>query len=445
VTSSSGMALSLGLVCAAACGPAHARQQLPPPAAEGIFLGDRGFAQGLMTALQEGDLGGAFALLEARPEIAETPAGVRLHAELLNRLGRTTEAIRLLEGHLTRSGHDAVARFQVGEIQFAARRDRAATLAYRLALAGDLDFQRRQIVKTRLGAIEARRDLRISLSGAIAPDSNINNATSASTIDLFGLPFALSDDARRRSGVAASIGGTVERRLAISPRYALRVGASAAFLDTSNRQFDQSQVGLFAGPDVQLGRYARLSLAATYRDIDFGGADLETWRGLLANGEAYADSRTRWDGSAHLDRIHSQRSAAWSGWFYGTQASRTRFLGPSALWRASLAFDIHDLAEPESDYREVQVMAGRLFALPLSSLGYIEPYGRERAFDQRSSVFGVRRLDRELGVNVRISKRDWSYRGAFPYVQAIISRSSSNVTLGRYSRQRIEFGFTREF
>lgn len=452
MTAFSRTALGLSLACAVAVfhpalaqAQAEAQDNASTSGADRVFLGDHGFAQGLTTALQEGDLGAALMLIETRPDIAQTPAGVRLHAELLNRLGRTSEAITLLEGHLTRFGDDAIARFQVGEIQFAARRDRAATLAYRLALSGELDAPRRQIAQSRLSAIEARRDLRISLSAAVVPDSNINSATSASTIDLFGLPFALSDEARRRSGVAASIGGTIERRIAFSQRYALLVGGSAALLDGSNRSFDQNQVGVFAGPEVRLGPYTRISLAATYRDIDFGGADLETWRGLQAAGETYADSRTRWEGSTHLDRIHSQRSSAWSGWFYGAQASRTRFLGPSALWRASVAADVHDLAGPEADYRETQVMAGRLFALPFSSLGYVEPYGRERAFDQRSSVFGARRVDREFGINFRISKRDWSYKGAFPYVQTIVSRSWSNIALGRYSRQRIELGLTREF
>lgn len=439
-----GLALACALPLATAAFAQDPGASLPPGGVV-AFAGDQGFSRALITALTGGDLPGALLLLESRPDIAGTPAGVRLRAELLVRLGRSPEATALLEGHLARESTDAIARFQVGEIHFDGRQDGSAILAYRLALAGDLDPVRRQVIQGRLATVEARRDLRITISVAVAPDSNINNATTASTIDLFGLPFTLSDDARRRSGVGMAIGASVERRLVLSERYALTAGGSLSLLDASNRTFDQSQIGLFVGPELRLPGQTRINLAATYRDIDFGGSDLETWSGLQLGGQTYADTRTRWDASAHFDRIHSQRGAALSGSTYGVRANRTRFLGPSALWRAGLALDVHDLAGSEADYHDVHATVGRLFALPFSSLAYVEIYAHRRTFDQRSSAFGVRRDDREIGVSLRVSKRDWIVLKAFPYVQATASHASSNVALGRYTRQRIEFGLTRDF
>jgi len=437
-------AMAAALVLASA-----ASAQEPPASAEAdvsmAFMSDRRFADDLTAALRAGDLRTALALLEARPDIAGLAAGVRLRAELLARLERSSEALGLLEGHLTQDSNDAVARFQVAEIHFVARRDSSASLAYRLALAGRLDPLRRQLIQERLAAIDARRRLRLSFSVAMAPDSNINGATSASTIDLYGLPFVLSDDARRRSGVAASLGMSVERRQPLLERYALVAGAAVSLLDAPNRTFDQSQIGLFAGPEMRVGRHGRVALAATYRDIDFGGEDLETWWGLQLTGQGYADAQTRWDGAIRLDRIDNRRAAESSGLAYGAQVNRTRYLGPAELWRASLVFNTHDLAASEAGYREGYLAVGRLFPLPFATLAYVEPYGRMRNFTEHSSAFGVRREDREFGINLRISKRDWTFRNAFPYVQAILSRSSSNVALGRYSRQRIEFGLTREF
>jgi hypothetical protein len=421
----------------ASSGAARAQEPFAP--------NDQAFAEALTPALRGADYGAALTLLDARPDIAALPAGVRLRAELLAKLGRASEAIALLEGHLARDTSDALARYQVGELHFAAHRDRSATLAYRLALAGALDPTRRSIVEARLDTIEARRDLRISLSGSIVPDSNLNGATSATTVNLYGLPFTLSDDARRRSGVTASLSGSVERRITVSGPYSVSLGASAVVVDASGRTFDQSQIALFAGPEIRLANHSRLGLLATLRDIDFGGADLETWRGLQLDGEVYADGQTRWDGSIHLDRIYNVRSAAFDGWSYGLQANRTRFLGPSALWRASLDVDAHELASAEMSYRDTRLAVGRLFALPLSTLGYLEPYGQRRQFAAPSSVFGVRRADREVGASFRVSRRDWRVMGAFPFVQVVVARATSNVALGRYTRQRLEFGFTRDF
>uniref|UniRef100_UPI0025CBF33D surface lipoprotein assembly modifier n=1 Tax=uncultured Caulobacter sp. TaxID=158749 RepID=UPI0025CBF33D len=406
---------------------------------------NRAFAQALVRDLRDQDHAAALALIGARPDIAATPAGVRLRAELLVKLGRRDEAIVLLERHLTQDDQDALARFQLGEIHFAARRDRAATLSYRLALAGQLDPTRRAIATGRLSAIEARRDLRLSFSASITPDSNINGATNATSVELFGLPFTLSDDARRRGGVSASVGASVERRWRLSDHLALSAGAATFVMDAPGRTFDQSQWSLEAGPELRVNDRLRLELAASYRDIRFGGAALETWTGLRTTLEAYPRHDLRWDGAAHLDHIDGRRGPAFDGWSYGAQVGRTRFLGPSALWRASLAIDTHDLADAQLSYAEARLSGGRLFPLPLSALAYVEPYAQTRRFGARSALFGVRRLDREYGVSARISRRDWRVLGAFPFVQLSASRATSNVALGRYDRQRIEFGFTRDF
>ncbi|WP_425997730.1 surface lipoprotein assembly modifier [Caulobacter sp. DWR1-3-2b1] len=430
------------VLAALATSPAQARQAEPPLA---IGEANRDFADALMRDLRVQDHAAALTLIETRADIAATAAGVRLRAELLAKLGRSSEAIALLEAHLTQDDNDALARYQLGEIHFAARRDRSATLAYRLALAGQLDPQRRAIAAARLTAIEARRGLTLSFSASIAPDSNINGATDATSVSLFGLPFTLSDDARRQSGVAASLGMSAERRWRLSESLAVKVGGTILAVDTPGRSVDQSQWALYAGPTLRLNDRAQLDLAATYRDIRFGGAALESWQGAQASAEIYVRQDLRWDGLVHLDRIDSRRGAAFDGWSYGLRAGRTRFLGPSALWRASAVVDVRDLVEPQASYGEARLATGRLFALPFTILAYVEPYAQARRFAQRSSLFGVRRLDREVGVTARLSRRDLYVLGAFPFIQVTASRAVSNVPLGRYARQRMEFGFTRDF
>lgn len=406
---------------------------------------DRALANALLVALTSGDFATALALLEGHPDLTQTPEGLRLKAELLVQLARADEAVVLLEGHLASDGADALARYQLGEIHFAARRDVSATLAYRLALVGNLDPLRRQRVQERLAALESRRRVRITASFGVAPDSNINNATSAGAIDLYGLPFVLSDDARRRSGVAASFNGGLERRWPVSDGLSVLAGGSIAVLDSSGGAFDQRQIGVFAGPEIKLGQDRRASLSATYRDAAFGGEPLETWTGVRIEGEAYVDQKSLWNVAVRRDRIDNVRSSEWSGSSYGGQVSRTRFLGPSAFWRASATVDTYDLGGAESGYQIVQLSAGRLFTAPFATLAYVEPYSRWRDFERRSVAFGVRRQDYEIGLNVRVSKRDWAVRNAFPYVQAVFLKSSSNVVIGDYSRQRVEFGLTRTF
>lgn len=405
----------------------------------------RDFASSLAQALAAGDLRTALALLDTRPDISESADGIRLKAALLARLGRNDEAMSLLEGWMAANGDDALARFQVGEIHFATGRLGPARLSYRLALSGALDPVRSKIVQERLAEIEAARKLRISITASVAPDSNLNNATSAGTVDLFGLPFTLSEDARRQSGVTASMAVAVERRWPISESLSIQAGGSFFVLDAPGRTFDQHQLNLFIGPEFRSGIRHSISTVATYREISLGGAPFETAHGVRVSGAVYPDARTGLAATAYIDRIDNRLVDDLDGWSGGLQLSRTRYLGPNALWRASLTTASYDLLGAEADYRLVQIAAGRLTPLPFGVSAYVEPYVRRRAFERPSTVFGVRRDDRELGLTLRLSKRNLIVHGAFPYVQVVASRSWSNVSLGDYSRQRFEFGLTRDF
>lgn len=57
----------------------------------------------------------------------------------------------------------------------------------------------------------ARKRATGSLSLALAPDTNVNTSTSAQTVNIFGLPFQLDDQARATSGigVVAAFGFTL--------------------------------------------------------------------------------------------------------------------------------------------------------------------------------------------------------------------------------------------
>ena len=69
--------------------------------------------------------------------------------------------------------------------------------------------------RRRYGETKASARRRWSVSGALAlaPDSNINTATSAREIALFGFPATLSEDARETSdvGLTADVAGSHER------------------------------------------------------------------------------------------------------------------------------------------------------------------------------------------------------------------------------------------
>ena len=123
----------------------------------------------------------------------------------------------------------ALAYFRAGE-------DSSAAYHFRQVL-GDEDLP--PVVRARtlafLDTIRRRKTWSVNAAVALAPDSNINAATSSREVNLFGLPAQLSEDARQTSGLGlnASISGGYEAR--ISPDLRFRTGASL-----STRTYEQS-------------------------------------------------------------------------------------------------------------------------------------------------------------------------------------------------------------
>ena len=95
-------------------------------------------------------------------------------------------------------------RLDLAFAYFRAGEDRRAAYHFRLAM-GDKELP--PVVRARalalLDRIRRRKSWSISGSLALAPDNNINAATSARQVALFGLPAQLSEDARQTSGVGA--------------------------------------------------------------------------------------------------------------------------------------------------------------------------------------------------------------------------------------------------
>ncbi|MBI1686823.1 surface lipoprotein assembly modifier [Caulobacter hibisci] len=407
--------------------------------------GDQAFATALKLMIRSGEHAQALALIDTRPDLADRADVVRLRAQLLALTGREAEGLALLESRLTRVSDDALARFQVGELHFAAGRDAAATLAYRLALAGRLDPVRRRVAEQRLTTLQDRRRWRFWAGGSIAPDSNVNGATDASRIEIFGLPFELDEEARRRGGVTVSAQGGVERRFAFEPGTAVRASLSGATTRALGGDFDDTFLQARAGPEWTLSRRAQVTAQASVSGRWFGGELLEVGQGLRIEAETAPAAPVRWLGALRIDHIDARINNGRDGMAYGLEAARTRFTGPSSLWRLSGSAVVRQASAPTEGFHQQQLAIGRLNPLPWSVLAYVEAYGLNRRYDGVAAAFGERRVDSEYGVSARLSKRDWTVRGAFPFLAVSVARNRSSLALNSFERRRMELGFTREF
>ena len=186
----------------------------------------------------------------------------------------------------------------------------AAAYHFRRALAGSLPPRVAGAVSNFLAAIQLRKRVSGYFSMAVAPDSNINAATSARWFDWRGLQFRLSDEARARSGVGLIVSALGEYRHPVGARLSedsltrLRLGAGISRRDYGGRRFDDMTLALHAGPQILFPR-GRASLLARADRRWQGGAPTGLGLGGRLEGTLRIGRRLWLDGGAEwMNRRH---------------------------------------------------------------------------------------------------------------------------------------------
>jgi hypothetical protein len=170
----------------------------------------------------------------------------------------------------------------------------------------------------------------------------------------------------------------------------------------------------------------------------------ETSHGLRLEAEqTFADAQ--WTTAFSADVLDARLNEARDGERFNLEAARTRYVGPSALWRVGASVTRREAQARSEAYWQGHLSVGRLAPAPGGLLVYAEPYVLSRVYDGRAFAFRDVREDFEYGVTVRASKRDWSVWGAFPFAAVTLTRNESSLDLNSFSRERLEFGWTRTF
>lgn len=414
------------------------------PATETV-TGETAVLLALEVMLQAGDFEGALALLRATPALANRPDGLRLQAQILIALGRNDEALSVLEGVLAKNARDGLARFQIGEAHFQAKRPRAAETAYRLALASDLDSARSGLARQRLASLAARTGWQGTLTALIAPDSNLNSATTDRNIEIFGLPFELSEDARATGGVTAALQGTLGRAFPLSRELYFSGQLTGLVSDAPGRAFDEGFSQIRLGPEFRLPQEGRLAAQFTHSRRWFGGSLFEVSNGTRLEASLPLGPKTRFEMTARAEYSDNQINPFRSGDVFVLDLGRTYFKSASRLNRYGLTLIRKDAESETEAFDNATLSVGYLFPAPWTSSVYVEGYVSGRWFDAASFAFGVRREDSEMGLSARFTKRDLSFKGWSPFMTVSVSEARSTLVIAEYSRQRVEFGLTQTY
>jgi len=196
----------------------------------------------------------------ATPEY-RTEARFRLALMLADQRHRYADAGVLLRQILDERPNAARVRLELARIDALMGRLGEAGRQLRAAEAAGLPPAVAQAVRFYAQALDARRPFGGSVSLALAPDSNVNRATTSATLPTLIGDFTLNQDARAHSGIGIAGQGQVFARHALSARTTLVARLSASANLYRDGDFNDISLAPRLGPQFTFRR-DRLTLSA---------------------------------------------------------------------------------------------------------------------------------------------------------------------------------------
>ena len=439
------MVLALALAAIAVGGPAGAEE--PPPEQPPLELPAELLIEGARAALDAGNVDDAAFLLEGvEPGEGNVDDLDFLWGTIALARGAWQEAIDRFRAMLARDPTLLRVRLDLAFAYFQAEEDSSAGYHFRQVLAAE---ELPPVVRARtlnfLDRIRRRKTWSITGSVAIAPDTNINAATSARQVNFFGLlPATLSDDARETSGlgIVASIGGGYEWRL--EPDLRLRTSASLSTRTYGQSQYNEQILSLRAGPRIFFEQFD-LRPELTARGRQLGGDTYSRAAGLELSSNWVLAPTWLLSGSLGAERI-SYTTFLGEGSIYAAQLGLTHALDQATLLRVDWGYRIEDLDEDSESWREVIVGASVTRELPEGFVVTAGPSFRWRGYGAPKLTLGPDpRGDATVAGRITVSNRQIDLFGFMPELTVRHEVRDSNLVLHEYERSVAELGLIRTF
>ena len=315
---------------------------------------------------------------------------------------------------------------------------------FRFARAGDLPDAVRANIDQYIAAIQRLKRWSYDVLVSLADDTNVNGATTAHQVDIYGLPFTLSDDARQTSGVGImfDVGGDWSPLL--SENVKARLGARVRRLEYGGGDFDDMTVSLYAGPSLLLRRW-QIDAIATGFQRWYGNAPYN--QGIGGRGAVlYAlTPRVQLGLGVNAQSVTYETAAGYDGPVISADMQLGYTITPSSVVRITAGLGAQR-AEISALANTSQWVAVNYYRdLPFGFSAALEPAVLWTTFNAPLAAFGVARSDMTWAMRLDLLNRRLEYRGFAPRLSFIYVNQSSNIELFSYSRSQIQLGLTRRF
>ena len=343
-------------------------------------------------------------------------------------------------------------RLELARAFFLKGRDSLARRHFERVLAGDLPPPVIANVQRFLREMRARKRWSVYFGAALAPDSNIGAASDERFIEIniggVPLPFRRDAEELTTSGVGLSLWAGGEYQHPLGDRLRIRAGGDLSRREYPGGDFDQTNLGVHAGPrwladprtDLSILASARRSLVAGTGDSDSLGGRLEARRRLTPR--VAVTGRASWHDRRYREDRHFDGPA--------------RDLSLHANWVATPTLRI-DGALGYGDVRTDQVRSrnssrwvrmGAEVALPRGFAVGASAQLRWTDFEGEWPLHtppGELRKDRTRTLSASVHHRRFTLYGFSPELALTNESRTTNAQLYDYRKNSAELRFVRQF
>jgi hypothetical protein len=358
--------------------------------------------------------------------------------------GDYREAIGDFRSILVRQPNALRIRLELGRAFYMAHDYENAYRQFQFARAGKLPSGVGASIDKFVAAIRREKNWSYSFGVAIAPDTNINNGTSSRETEIFGLPFELSNDTRRRSGTGLTISGSGEFAPRISDTARLRMGGSVERREYKAHDFDDMTMSAYLGPRIVLSDWDLSVLATGFRRT-FGGRRLSQGAGARIEAIHGFGARTAISLGVSAQEVRYPHYPLQDGRSYSAALAVIHSLTPASILNTRIGASRHAAQTPELASWSGWLSAGYYRDLPGGFSIYVEPSYALSRYDAADPFFGKRRNDRLLQLQLAVLNRRIVLSRFTPRIALTVARRYSTINLYEFTQRRLEIGFTSSF
>jgi len=364
--------------------------------------------------------------------------------------GDFKHAASIFKSILTDDPNQTRVRLELARAMLNLGQTASADRQFRIAQQDDLPPDVARIVRGARDVIRSQRLWRLDMDFGLAPDSNINNATAADTIDIqlgdLTLPVSLNDDARARSGTGQFATLNVGMRLPVSGKTAILVDANGSGTNYAGASYDDYLVQAAAGPQFYLSEKASVFVQAVGAQRWYGGASASRQFGAKLGGQIGIGDRTRIGIQADARRTTAVFDPNYSGWQLGLYANAEHAISRAFIASAGLFARRDLLVASANSSAEFGGSIGIAGELPLGINAGLNGSISRAVFDAPIAIFSTEaRSDWRYAAGATLGNRKLRFMGFSPSVQLSYSKMASSLPLFANDRLRWRFAVARYF